>query len=444
MKFPKPKVVLPLVALLLGVVVTAALVSGRKAPQRQSRPTLPPVVRVQVVELRDTRLDVQSQGNVAPRSQTALVAQVAGLVLEVSPSFVAGGFFAKGDVLLRIDPADYRLGLANAEAEVARAETRLAREEREAEIATRDWAELGRGEPDSLVLRVPQLAEARASLAAARAAREKARVDLERTRVRAPYAGRVREKLADVGRYVTPGTPLGQVYATDAVEIRLALPTDQVAFLDLPLASASVEDGPRVVLRSRFGGVWSEWIGRIVRSEGEIDPSTRMLNVVARVEDPYGLTKAGRTPAGQAPGSPRTGSAPEGGLPGDAPVVREAVPLTVGLFTEASIEGRVVHDVVVLPRSALRGGSTVLVVDPDDRLRRREVDLLRVDREIAVIRGGLREGERVCLSPLDVAVDGMPVRIQESDAERAMVAGRAAPGRAGTERTSRSGTGETE
>ena len=393
---PNWRALLPLAVIAVAAAITFLLVSGREAPQRQARPTPPPVVRVAVVSFGDTQLDVESQGQVTPRTQTEIVARVAGEVIEISPSFVAGGFFEADEVLLRIDPTDYRLALRNAEAGVARAETRLAREEKESEIARRDWADLGTGEPDPLVLREPQLAEARAQLAAAGAALERARLDLARTRIRVPYDGRVRDKLADVGRYVTPGTHLASVYAIDAAEVRLAVPADQIGFLDVPLGrgAGNLKDGPRVSLRSDFGGQWNEWIGRIVRSEGIIDPATRMLHVVARVEDPYGLGE------------------------GD-----QATPLAVGLFTEAVIEGRIAEGVVVLPRSALRGKSHVLVVDAEDRIHPRDVEVLRVDREVAVITGGLSEGELVCLSPIDVAVDGMKVRVQRHGAEQTVVAG---------------------
>jgi RND family efflux transporter MFP subunit len=217
---------------------------------------------------------------------------------------------------------------------------------------------------------------------------EKARADLDRTRVRVPYPGRVREKLVDVGRYVSPGTPIARVYATDAVEVRLPVPADEIGFLDFPFGAAAVPDGPRVLLRARLGTGLSEWVGRVVRTEGEVDPRTRMVNVVARVEDPYGK-----------------GAAADGN------------PLAVGLFVEARIEGRTARDVVVIPRSALRGKSGVLVVDAEDRLRPRQVEVVRVDRERAVIGAGLEAGERVCLSAIEVAVDGMQVRVQEGAAE---------------------------
>lgn len=224
---------------------------------------------------------------------------------------------------------------------------------------------------------------AAASLREAEAALEQARRDLERTELRAPYAGRVREKLVDVGQFVERGTPVARLYAVDYAEIRLPIPDEEMAFLDLPLdyrGAAHQGAGPTVILRADFAGGRHAWEGRIVRTEGEIDPRSRMIHAVARVDDPYGRGTPGRPP------------------------------LHVGLFVEAEILGRELPGAVVLPRAALRGDGRILVVDADDRLRGRQVDVVRVDGEQAIIRSGLAAGERVCVSPLETVTDGTKVR----------------------------------
>jgi RND family efflux transporter MFP subunit len=378
------KILLPFAVLLVGVLLTMALVRGRQAPERASVPALPPVVRAQVVTFQDVRMDVTSQGEVAPRTQTELVAQVSGQITEVSPSLVAGGFFRKGEVLARIDAADFRLAVTSAEAAVARAELVLAQQEQEAELASKEWEELGDGEAGPLVLREPQLAEARASLASARALLEKARLDLGRTALRVPYDGRVREKFVDVGQFVAPGARVARVYSTDAVEIRLAVPPDELRFLALDPERMARGDGPPVQLGTRSSADGSvqdwKWTGRIVRTEGVIDPMTRMVHVVARME----------SPGTDGPG--------------------------IGQFVNAKIQGRTVNDAVVLPRAAMRDAglaSEVLLVDDENRLRTREVSVLRVDRLTAVVNAGLSAGERVCYSPLEVSIDGMTVRVHQ-------------------------------
>jgi RND family efflux transporter MFP subunit len=273
---------------------------------------------------------------------------------------------------------------------VAARKLRLAQEEAEAEVARREWEALGEGEASPLTLRVPQLEDARASLRAAEAALTQAERDLNRTEVRAPYTGRVREKLVDVGQFVSRGTPAALLYAVDYAEIRLPLPDQDLAFLDLPLDyrnDAPDEPGPRVVLHAEFAGQTHSWQGRIDRTEGAIDPMSRMVQVVARVKDPYGHGEE-----------------------------KDRPPLAVGMYVEAEIEGSTVEQVAVLPRAALRGEDLVYVVDPENRLRFRKVDVLRATREEVVIRSGLQEGEQVCLSPLEAVTDGMRVRLPEESA----------------------------
>jgi len=390
------KIVLPLVVVAVAAAGAAGLILSRPAPEVRAPDVPVPLVRVLDVELRDVTLTVRSQGTVSPRTESVLLPEVAGRVIEVSPAFVSGGFFEAGEVLLRIDPHDYRQALVQARAAVAQAELRLATERAEADVARKEWAELGRGgEPPPLTVREPQVAEAEAALAAAEAAVLNAERNLERTEIRAPFAGRVRQKQADVGQYVSPGAPLGTLYAVDYAEIRLPLPDEDLAFLELPLiyrGDAAESSGPEVLLRASFAGETHEWTGRIVRTEGEIDPRSRMVHAVARVKDPYGR--------GGAPGRP---------------------PLAVGLYVEAEIRGRRVENVAVLPRSALRDDGRVLVLDEADRLSFREIEVLRKTRQDVIVRSGLRDGDRVCLTTLAAVTEGMRVRVVDgggAEAER--------------------------
>jgi RND family efflux transporter MFP subunit len=396
----KTKVLLPLAV--LGACAVAAvwlLATKEEVPTRRAEP-LVPLVRVARVAREDVVLQVSSEGSVRPRTQGDLVLEVAGRVVSASASWVDGGFFAAGDVLLEIDPTDHELALARAGADVARAELALAREEEEAKVALREWASLGegRGEPPPLVARVPQLAEARAIVAAAQAARKQAEIDLERTRLRAPYAGRVRRKHIDVGQYVSRGAAAASIYSVDEAEVRLPVPASELAYVDIPLGYRGEGEGveaalPAVTLRADFAGKEHSWRGRIARTEGEIDPESRRVYAVARIEDPYA----------------RGGDPPR-------------PPLAAGLFVRAEIEGRRLEEVVILPRHALRGEARVLVVEEGSagshRLRFRDVDVLRRESARAIIGAGLAEGEIVCVSPLDVVVEGMKVRI-EGDKEPA-------------------------
>ncbi len=378
------QIVLPVVVLAAAGLGAYTLIQNRPEVQVRVPVFEPPGVRVQRVVFQDVQLTVKSQGTVGPRTESQLAPEISGRVIRVAPSFASGGFFEAGDVLLEIDPYDYQQALISARGQLAQARLRLAQEEAEADVARREWAALGRGDPRALTLREPQLEDARAALAAAEASLDRATRDLERAEVRAPYAGRVRRKSVDVGQFVTVGSPVATIYAVDYAEIRLPLPDAELAYLDLPLSYRGTENrvGPRVTLRANFAGQTHEWQGRIVRTESEIDPVSRMVHLVAQVKDPY------------APGTDPT-----------------RPPLAVGMYVEAEIEGNVVTGVAVLPRAALRGLSQVLVVDGASRLRFRDVDLLRATTEVILVRAGLEEGEAVSLSPLEAVTEGMQVQI---------------------------------
>jgi len=383
----KWKVILPLAAIAVAALVMLVMIRAKPEPETRIPEAVFPLVRVMAVQLQDMTLTVHSQGTVSPRTESVLLPEVAGRVIEVSPSFVPGGFFEKDDLLLRLDPFDYRQATVQARGAVAQAELRLAMELAEADVARREWEELGEGEPTPLTLREPQVAETKASLAAARAALENAERNLERTAIIAPYAGRVRRKQVDIGQYVSPGAPLATIYSVDYAEIRLPLPDDDLAFVDLPLdfrGESSRGRGPEVTLRADFAGRTFFWKGRIVRTEGEIDPRSRMVHAVARVRNPYSR-----------------GSNP------DRP------PLAAGMYVEAEIAGRSVKSVALIPRSALRSGDIVLILDDEQLLRFRPVEILRSTSEHAIVSSGLANGERLCISNLAAVTDGMRVRVAE-------------------------------
>jgi RND family efflux transporter MFP subunit len=382
------RVALPVVVLLVGGGALGLMIKFRKQLKPAPVEVLPPLVEVVQARRQTHQFRVVTQGTVTPRTEIQLVPEVSGRVIATSPSLAAGGFFEPGEVLVEIDARDYELAVTRARSQLAQARVLVQREEAEADVARREWEKLGTGRPNPLLLREPQLAEARAAVASAEAALEQVERDLARCRIAAPFAGRVGEKNVDVGQYVTKGQPMGRLYAIDYAEIRLPLPTDEIAFVDLPLDYRGAdrrEAGPAVKVRARFAGDWHAWDGRIVRTDSQIDPRTRMATAVARVDDPYGRKGASARP-----------------------------PLAAGLFVEAEILGRQTNGVAVLPRTALRGNDRVFVIDPERKLQFRDVEVLRADRNTVVVSQGLEDGELVCVSPLDTAVDGMKVRLADA------------------------------
>ena len=384
------QILLPVVVLLVGVFGAWTLIEAREEPERQAIEVPPPLVQVLEVQPRALRLTVKAEGTVFPRTQTELVPEVSGRVIWVSPSLASGGFFEKDEVLLKVDRREYELAVVRARSAVAQAKLSLATEQEEAQLARKEWESLGEGEPTPLTFREPQVAQATAMLASSEASLAQAEYDLERTVVKAPYAGRIRTKSVDIGQFVSRGASVARIYAVDYAEIRLPIPDAQLAYVDVPLAfrgQSGEAQGPKVIVRAQFAGREHQWEGRIVRTEAEIDPQSRMVQAVARVAKPY--DQSGR---------------------------RGRPPLAVGMFVEAEIQGKWVPSVTALPHIALRNNDQVYVIGPGGRLEFRSVDILRAERGRVLVRSGLKAGERVCVSNLETAVDGMRVRVAEPEA----------------------------
>jgi len=378
------KIITPLLILLAAWGVFKYLTSGEEETERRRPPVVPVNVEGSRLRISDYNIVIRSQGTVRPHTEGTLIPEVSGSIVEVSGNFRDGGFFEQGDVLLTIDPVDYKTAVVVARASLAQARAVLAEEGARADQAERDWEKLGGGDdPTELVLRRPQLSQALASVASAEARLDESQRDLERTRISAPYAGRILSQNVDFGQYVTPGTVLARIYAVDYAEIRLPLADRQIAHLELPERyrgeSGSAADGLGVVIKAIVGGTEYRWDGRIVRAEGAIDTQSRQLFVVAQVDDPYGRG------------------------PGDRP------PLKVGQFVEAEIEGRALEDVFVIPRTALRENQYLLIIDRENKIDRRTVDVVWSDGDEIVVRENLTQGEVLCVSAIQFAVQGMAV-----------------------------------
>ena len=396
------RVAVPLLVLVLAALAARAILDSRPEPEVRP-PAAESVPRVEATRLVATgyRPMVRGRGTVRPTRRNALVSEIAGTVTSLSDDFVVGGAFREGDVLVRIDERDSAIALTRARAELARAEAQFEEQAALAEQAVLEWRQLGRsGEPSSLTLREPQLDAARAERDAAAAELERAELDLERTRILAPYEGLVLERAVDVGQFVARGTLLGRVHASDALEVSVPLGARQLARLALPGsptadgrsggegAERSPDDAGTGPIEREVGGASAEvvadgggrerrWPGSVVRVE-RVDPLTQQLDVVVRIDDPLAAT---------------------------------AAPPRVGQQVEVIIEGRTLEDVFVVPRAALREGDEVVLVDAEDRLRRRAVDVVWTDVDVVAVATGLSAGERLVLTPLSSVADGAPVQV---------------------------------
>lgn len=380
------KYALPPALIIASIAVVVVLVMNRPEPPEREPVETAMLVDTIAAEPAGDHFIVEAQGTVQPRTQTTLVPQVSGKVVNISDEFVAGGFFRADEILVEIDPSDYETAVKQAQAELAAARARLSDEQSRSEQARRDWQKLhgSEREPSDLVLRIPQLEEARAAVLAAEAALERARRNLERTRLSLPYDGMVRSRSVDIGQYVSVGTTLAVTFAVDAAEVRLPLPNRDLAFVNLPQPGRRNQPTPRVRFYADVSGERGSWEGEIVRTEGVVEESTRLTYAVARIEDPYGLLGEERS-----------------------------VPLPMGTYVQAEIHGRSASGLIELPREALRDGDRLFIADEDDRLEIRSVDVVRSTPERVYLADSVEPGERVITTAIAAPVPGTRLNVRE-------------------------------
>ena len=379
------KIVIPFMVLSCGIAGAWALVANRPELEPTVRTNEAPWVEAITVQPQTLKINIRSQGIVKPREELALMPEVAGKIVRMHPNFVPGGFFKAGDLLIAIDPRDYNHAVAVAEAAIAEAGRQVLFEEAQAEQARGEWQALGKGEPTPLAMHEPQVAEAHAKLKAAEAELANAKLRRSRCELYAPFAGRVTEKRASIGQYVQTGDLLARLYATDVAEVRLPVPVEQLGHLELDWAPSggAMTSGPRVNLSAELAGVRRRWQGRIVRTESAVDETTGLLHLIAEIRNPYQLVQGGAQ-------------------------------LLAGLFVEAEIEGREQPGLFELPAGVMNSMQEALVVDDDQRLHIRRLDVLRRDTDRIWIESGLAAGERLVISTVPVPVEGMKVRVRDT------------------------------
>ena len=367
--------------------VTFLVVKANEKPQGKKRSfnTLAVIADRAVQE--DVELEITTQGEARPQSEIDLVPQVGGKITFVSPNFIRGGIFKKGETLVRIEDADFQVAVIRASANVAQAEQQLVREIAEGEIARQDYAELGRGQPSALALRQPQRQQAEAALQAAKADLENAKLQLTRTNIVAPFNGRVRSKSSDIGQFVSPGTPLGRIFSTQIVEVSLPLTDSDLQKIDLPIAFVAKNraSAPSVELSAIVAGERQVWSGKIMRTDSLYDTQTRALFAIVEVYDPYvkGVSNYG-------------------------------VPLAPGLFVDAALKGRVYNDAITFSRDGLRPDSEVFIVDHKGKAEIRKVEVLDTNSDRAVLKSGVESGELVVLSPMERSWVETPLRVLDA------------------------------
>lgn len=374
------KIILPLLILIIGFFGFKMMGKLKKIPQRQQ--PIQQGVLVDVVELKaiNHQVKVHATGTVQAEQEIALVPEVSGKVIWISPRLVTGGMFKKGELLLKIESIDFKLATEKARAEIAQVQVAMATEQERAKVALAEWDRIdiiNKGKPGPLVTREIQLRQQQANLAAAKANLQQTQLNLRRTEIKAPFNGRVRKEQVDLGQYLRAGTSIGTFAGTDQAEIHIPLPARELSWLIIP--SATQKQGSPAIIHLPGNNITRQ--GKLVRGLGEIDPNSRMATVVVRVEDPYQLQK----------------NTTQATLPN-------------GLLVDIELHGEVFADIISIPRKTLHSGDLVWIADGENRLSLRPVEVLRREKQLILIKDGIQAGEKLILTALSGAAEGTLLR----------------------------------
>ena len=373
--------VYPIGIISLGIIICSLLIKCSPEVKPEEVKKIIPLVEFEKIEPISKNIEIFSQGSIIPRTESQLYPEIRGEVVYVSPKLDEGSSFKKGDILLRIDSRDYELDIKAAEASLDDAQTALSIALAESNFEKEQWELSNSGVASDLRVKIPQLKKAESTVAAAEANLEKLKRNLEKTSIKAPYDGLVRQKNVDRGTVIGPGYLIANIYAIDYVEVKLPVADQDLAFLDIPLDGSQIGKNkqPQVLLAGTLGGNQIVWEGNIVRMEAEIDPKSRMAILVARISQPY----------------------------------KYKIPLRVGQFVEAKIIGKKFDGLYILDREFIKNNQVITINDIDSTIVYKKINVLRFIDDMAYIDTGLDRGELLCMTNLDVMYDGMKIRLAQ-------------------------------
>ncbi|PLY00891.1 MAG: efflux transporter periplasmic adaptor subunit [Desulfuromonas sp.] len=386
----KWRILLPMGVLVLCALIAAALFISRPRAKSKTPQRIATLVEVAPVHFAPHPTQLSAMGTVVAEQQVALQPEVSGKVVALHPRLEPGGRVKKGEVLVTLDDTDYLLARESAASTVAQAEANLQLEQGNQLVAEKEYQLLGEPVSDeelALMLRRPQLASAEATVAAARAQLNRAALDVERTRVRAPFNAVVISRAVSLGSRVTTSTELTALVGSDRYRVEASVPSDQLQWLEL---SGPDTDGAQVRIFNR--PVWGPEVSRagtLISVGAQLESEGRMAEVLIRLDRPLD-------------------SGPDGDLP---------IPL-LGSFVEVEINGRELPNAAEIPRSALHDGDQLWVMDAEQRLDIRSVEVAFRMRDSVLIRSGLQEGELLVTSQLAAPVAGMQLRLAENSTEQ--------------------------
>ncbi|RVU86133.1 efflux RND transporter periplasmic adaptor subunit [Leucothrix sargassi] len=376
-----------IIALIAGSIsLVSYLIKTKPEPRKRVRQPTIPVVEIMTPQLQTYTQRIKASGSVETNRSTNLISEVSGKITSIDPKFQEGNYFLAGQQLLTIDNTNYRNAIIIATAEVAQNELAVKTEQNLANLASREMQLLGNSRNLSeIASRKPQVAAAIANLEAARVKLQQARDDLSKTRIMAPYDGRLLSSSVDVGQYVTPGTQLGQIYSTDYVEVRLPLSLGEYQQLSLPesYSNQQIDSNqlPPVEFSATLGNQTYKWEGRVSRVAAAMDARTRQIPVIARIDNPFRKSSNG------------------------------APPVKIGQFLEANIIGDKINNVYIIPTSATRQNREVMMFD-EGVIRIRPIEVLASENDKLVISGdSIPPNAKLITTPMPSAKNGMAVRL---------------------------------
>ncbi len=391
------KVLLPLAVLAGGAAITIYLIKTKPTAAKKQIENPPTLVEVIIAKSTNEKIIISTNGSVKPAQQIELRPEVSGRIVYQNPNLVPGGRLTKGDVMVRIDPRDYQYALERQKALLEEARFRLTEEEGRKAIAEREWKLLGSQVETteagrSLALRIPHLQKAQASLSGASSSLDEAKLDLQRTTISAPFNAIIQTEFVDPGQVLNPQSTIATLIGTDQYWVQVSVHVKDLPWIPLPNQDGS--QGAEVYVTRNLGqGKSVEWRGRVVRLLSGLETTGRMARLLVAIDDPLNLK---------------------------AESAEDLMPLLLDDYVRVKIEGKMMNDVISIPWKALREGDKVWIIDQNNQLEIRRIEVLRSYEDQVIIQGDIKDGESIITNNISTPIPGTILQTVSQDIKSAI------------------------
>lgn len=377
--------------IITAIAISGVLIKTKPQAKKQDKPQEIPLVETITAEKTNADIVIKGQGQIEPAQSITLLSEVGGKIIHIHQQMTKGGIVKKGDILLKIDPKEYKLTLAQKNSLLASAKLNLALEKAQHEVAKEEYARRSNKEyidetAKALATRTYNYEKAQAEYEAALADVERAKLNLEKTIIRSPIDAMVAKTDAQLNEFIFANKNIATIYGTHEFLVEVSVPVSELAHINIA-ATSKVKGSQAIVSQLSMNGISIKRVGEVKKLLPDLGQLGHMARLVVSINDPLNLNNIGF----------------------------DNLPMLAGAKVQVKINGRQLKDVYAIPRSALNSDESILVVDEEQTISSITPKIVRRDKKFVYAVGTNIAGKNIITTKSGSTQVGQKIRLANNN-----------------------------